>query len=102
MIDTEHLLLAILKQVNSFVTKYLSELNIDYQLVRAMAEASRARYQGLTSPDRKMRMNPPSRRADRARVSNLQAYALCQPSSDTPVLDNFGNDLTRGSRGEQA
>ena len=38
VIDTEHLLLAILKEENSFVTRYLSELNIDYQTVRQLTE----------------------------------------------------------------
>ena len=32
-IDTEHLLLAILKDENTLVTRFLSELDIDYQSV---------------------------------------------------------------------
>ncbi|MEI8226510.1 MAG: Clp protease N-terminal domain-containing protein, partial [Bacteroidota bacterium] len=38
-IDTEHLLLAILKDENALVTRFLSELDIDYQIVRRMVEA---------------------------------------------------------------
>ena len=37
-IDTEHLLLAILKDENALVTRFLSELDVDYQSVRRMVE----------------------------------------------------------------
>ena len=37
-IDTEHLLLAILKDENALVTRFLSELDVDYQSVRKMVE----------------------------------------------------------------
>jgi ATP-dependent Clp protease ATP-binding subunit ClpC len=37
-IDTEHLLLAILKDENTLVTRFLSELDVDYQSVRRLME----------------------------------------------------------------
>ena len=39
-IDSEHLLLAILKDENALVTRFLSELDVDYQSVRRAVEAS--------------------------------------------------------------
>ena len=38
-IDSEHLLLAILKDENALVTRFLSELDVDYQSVRRVVEA---------------------------------------------------------------
>ena len=38
-IDSEHLLLAILKDDNALVTRFLAELDVDYQSVRRVVEA---------------------------------------------------------------
>jgi ATP-dependent Clp protease ATP-binding subunit ClpC len=92
-IDSEHLLLAILKDENALVTRFLSEMDVDYQSVKRVVEA------GL-----------PSARADYPRDEDDegqgfgpqgkgQAGASASPksSSDTPVLDNFGIDLTKAA-----
>lgn len=91
-IDTEHLLLAILKDENALVTRFLSELDVDYQSVRKMVETesptSKADYprdeddegQSFSGPG-KGQPSPPSSKS----------------SSDTPVLDNFGIDLTKAA-----
>ncbi|MEI6049379.1 MAG: ATP-dependent Clp protease ATP-binding subunit [Bacteroidota bacterium] len=93
-IDTEHLLLAILKDENALVTRFLSELDIDYQIVRRMVEAE-----------------TPSSKADFPRDEDDEGHGFSgqgnkgQPappsspksSSDTPVLDNFGIDLTKAA-----
>src|SRR5512133_944622 len=93
-IDTEHLLLAILKDENALVTRFLSELDVDYHSVRRMVEAE-----------------SPSARADFPRDEDEEGPGFSQPgkgggqqpassskgSSDTPVLDNFGIDLTKAA-----
>ncbi len=91
-IESEHLLLAILKDENSLVTRFLSEMDVDYQLVRRMVEA------GL-----------PSARADYPRDEDDEGQSFgpgkgqpgapssAKPASDTPVLDNFGIDLTKAA-----
>jgi ATP-dependent Clp protease ATP-binding subunit ClpC len=92
-IDTEHLLLAILKDENALVTRFLSELDVDYQSVRRMVEAE-----------------SPSAKADFPRDEDDEGQNFGgqgkgqQPtpsspksSSDTPVLDNFGIDLTKAA-----
>lgn len=91
-IDTEHLLLAILKDENALVTRFLSELDVDYHSVRRMVEAE-----------------SPSARADFPRDEDDEGPGFSQPgkgqqpasgsksSSDTPVLDNFGIDLTKAA-----
>jgi ATP-dependent Clp protease ATP-binding subunit ClpC len=92
-IDTEHLLLAILKDENALVTRFLSELDVDYQSVRKMVETE-----------------SPSAKADYPRDEDEEGQSFTGPgkgqgssssssksSSDTPVLDNFGIDLTKAA-----
>src|SRR4030043_210134 len=92
-IESEHLLLAILKDENSLVTRFLSEMDVDYQSVKRTVEAG-----------------SPSAKADYPRDEDDegqgfgpqgkgQAGAPSSPksSSDTPVLDNFGIDLTKAA-----
>lgn len=94
VIDSEHLLLAILKDENTLVTRFLSELDVDYQSVKRMVEAG-----------------APGARADfpREEDDESQSFGGSQgkgpsatpsspkTSSDTPVLDNFGIDLTKAA-----
>ncbi len=91
-IDTEHLLLAILKDENALVTRFLAELDVDYQSVRRVVEASL-----------------PSAKADFPREEDDEGQVFgggqgkgassssAKTSSDTPVLDNFGIDLTKAA-----
>jgi ATP-dependent Clp protease ATP-binding subunit ClpC len=92
-IDSEHLLLAILKDENALVTRFLSELDVDYQTVRRMVEAE-----------------SPSAKADFPRDEDDEGQSFSnqgkgpsgtpsssKSSSDTPVLDNFGIDLTKAA-----
>jgi ATP-dependent Clp protease ATP-binding subunit ClpC len=94
-IDSEHLLLAILKDENALVTRFLSEMDVNYQSVRRAVEAEL-----------------PSSRADYPRdeedegqgfggqgkgQQSFSASSSSKPSSDTPVLDNFGIDLTKAA-----
>ncbi len=91
-IDTEHLLLAILKDENALVTRFLSELDVDYQSVRKMVETE-----------------SPTAKADYPRDEDDEGQSFSGPgkgqpsssssksSSDTPVLDNFGIDLTKAA-----
>ena len=92
-IESEHLLLAILKDENALVTRFLSELDVDYQSVKRLVEAgtprSKADYprdeddegQGYGSPGK----------------GQSASSASTKSSSDTPVLDNFGIDLTKAA-----
>ncbi len=93
VIESEHLLLAILKDENTLVTRFLSEMDVDYQSVRKMVEAG-----------------SPSARVDYPRDEDEESQgfggqgkgpagnpASAKSSSDTPVLDNFGIDLTKAA-----
>jgi len=91
-IDSEHLLLAILKDENTLVTRFLSELDVDYQSVKRVVEAG--------SPS--ARADFPREEDDEGQVFGSgpgkgQPSSSPKPSSDTPVLDNFGIDLTKAA-----
>jgi ATP-dependent Clp protease ATP-binding subunit ClpC len=93
IIESEHLLLAILKDDNALVTRFLSERDVTYQSVKRMVEAE-----------------SPSARADYPRDEDDEGQGFgpqgkgpagaapsTKSSSDTPVLDNFGIDLTKAA-----
>jgi ATP-dependent Clp protease ATP-binding subunit ClpC len=92
-IESEHLLLAILKDENALVTRFLSEMDVDYQSVKRMVEAG--------SPSAKA--DYPRDEDDEGQGFGPQgkgqsgASANPKSSSDTPVLDNFGIDLTKAA-----
>lgn len=87
-INTAHLLLAILKDENSFVTQFLIENNIDYFTVRAelKPEIIEAKAEFSDEDDE---------RAFGGQRGPQQPQG--KPTSDTPVLDNFGIDLTKAA-----
>ncbi len=90
-IDTEHLLLAILKDENALVTRFLTELDVTYQSVRRMVETETPRAKAdfpRDEDDEGQALGGPGRG---------QAASSSKSSSDTPVLDNFGIDLTKAA-----
>ena len=93
IIDTGHLLLAILKDETSLVTVKLRDMNIDYELVRDeildnQAEAS-ADFPGEEEEEEESKGFRGSSKGSSSTPS--------KSTSETPVLDNFGIDLTRAA-----
>ena len=90
-IDTGHLLLAILKEENNFITQKLMKKNIDYNKVRSIIEQQEQKPQA--------KANSPFDEDKGGKFDNPKG-GLNQPgksNSDTPVLDNFGIDLTKAA-----
>jgi ATP-dependent Clp protease ATP-binding subunit ClpC len=85
--------LAILKDENTLVTRFLSELDIDYQSVRRLME----------NESQTPRADFPREDDDEGQSFGNQGKGQGQnpspakPSSETPVLDNFGIDLTKAA-----
>ena len=96
IIDTEHLLLAILKEENSFATRFLSELNVDYQTVRQVAEAENP-LPRADFPREDEDEDAGFARGDQGKGQQGSLSHPTKSSSDTPVLDNFGIDLTKAA-----
>ncbi|MCU0378437.1 MAG: ATP-dependent Clp protease ATP-binding subunit [Bacteroidales bacterium] len=96
VIDTEHLLMAILRDESNLVTRFLTELDIDYTLVRKAVEAGNPAAQADYPRDEdEEAMFPGSgQQGKQPQGGGQQAQ---RSSSDTPVLDNFGIDLTKAA-----
>ncbi len=94
VIDTEHLLMAILRDESNLVTRFLTELDIDYSLVKKAVEAGNPAAQAdypRDEDDEGMFSGPGQ---GKQQQGGQQAQ---RSSSETPVLDNFGIDLTKAA-----
>lgn len=91
-INTGHLLLAILKDENSVVTQILEEQDIDYQTLRSEMEGMQPENKADFGEEDEADMNFGSSGGGTGR--NPQQG---KSKSDTPVLDNFGIDLTKAA-----
>ncbi|MBI5540916.1 MAG: ATP-dependent Clp protease ATP-binding subunit [Bacteroidia bacterium] len=89
VIDTGHLLLAILKDDNSFVPTLLEEYNIDYPVVKGILQGEAPKNQSDDSYG-----DDEERPGYGAGKGNPSAG---KSTSETPVLDNFGVDLTKAA-----
>lgn len=95
LIGTEHLLLAILKDDNNLVTKTLNNSNIDYQLVKEelaglINDGSEKRF----DPKDEIPGNTGNEDSEEGSFGN-EFKKSGDSKSKTPVLDNFGRDLTK-------
>ncbi|MEL6632605.1 MAG: ATP-dependent Clp protease ATP-binding subunit [Bacteroidota bacterium] len=86
VIGTEHLLLSILREENNVAAQILSRFGVTYDVVRAeleQKEEGSGPRMSVETPDTGDMSNPSERRK--------------QTKSKTPVLDNFGRDLTKAA-----
>jgi ATP-dependent Clp protease ATP-binding subunit ClpC len=97
MIGTEHLLLSILKDEDNIATQSLLKFNIDYETVKEELE-------NMLSDDTNENLDPsaeyPGDTADDDDESGAGGFSSgsrkpTDSKSKTPVLDNFGRDLTK-------
>lgn len=102
--DSEHLLLALLKEKKTLVHSILESFNINYSntllYVKSIAETRTDVIDDVESPkmgpnftdddDDDMKGRPSSQ-------NPMGGGAQAKPTSDTPVLDNFGTDITRAA-----
>lgn len=100
--DTEHVLLAILKDGDNLAATVLEENKVSYQSVfeqLSMKSTNPNSGMGFTEDDEEDEedMNM-SRSSHGSGVGSPSAQtASKKPSNDTPVLDNFGMDMTRAA-----
>ena len=106
---TEHLLLAILKEEFNVAAKALNEAGISYHTVynyfakedqEELAETAELPSDGYTDDDEDDEDEGFSSQQEPSRYSSSSAGSgSSQPkgSSETPVLDNFGTDMTRAA-----
>ena len=101
--DTEHVLLAILKDGDNLAATVLEEHRVDYQAVfeqLSMKSTNPNAGMGFAEDDEEdeedMSMSRSCRTGGAGSASAAQP-ASRKPSNDTPVLDNFGVDMTRAA-----
>ncbi len=93
LIGTEHLLLSILKDDDNVVTKIFEDFNIDYSTIKNEMDMINEE----TDPKAEFPGNPPEDDNDATGGTGSDFNAPKKPTdskSKTPVLDNFGRDLT--------
>lgn len=96
LIGTEHLLLSILRDEDNVATQILNKYNVNYEVIKEMLEYQSS---GTTRPH----MGPETDDDDNDRGmfggsgsgSSGQGKDKGSEKSRTPVLDNFGRDLTK-------
>lgn len=95
LIGTEHLLLSILRDEDNVATQILNKYNVNYEVIKEMLEYQSS---GTTRPH----MGPETDDDDNDRgmfgggsSSSSQGKEKGNEKSRTPVLDNFGRDLTK-------
>ena len=107
-IKTIHLLLSMLKDENSVVTLSLSQFNIDYETVKnEFASMTDMDSDGSNDDtNTSLSSNPRSEMGDSESdeeefFSNRPKKTSRNTKSSTPVLDNFGRDLTKMASDEK-
>ena len=100
LIGTEHLLLAILKDEDNLVTHSLNKYSIDYQSVREELKSLISNTEGITHLDPVDEL--PGGTADEEQEEGGKSYGgsskkFTDSKSRTPVLDNFGRDITKSA-----
>ena len=96
LINTAHLLLCILRNENDPTTKLLTKLNVDYDVVKEQFKLMMANdtdnnqdIEATSFPDEKSNEG-----GDKENLFTPTSDIKNQKKSKTPVLDNFGRDIT--------
>lgn len=91
VIGTEHLILSILKDEDNVATKSLNKFKVDYEIMKSELELSKS------DPKAEFPGTPSDDDADEDQFSASSAKKPIDSKSKTPVLDNFGRDLTKAA-----
>ena len=94
LIGTEHLLLSILRDEDNIATQILEKFDVNYEIVKEMLEYQ-ADNHPLASSDTDDSDEETSRFFGSGSSGSGRESAKGTEKSRTPVLDNFGRDLTK-------
>ncbi|MBK7683567.1 MAG: ATP-dependent Clp protease ATP-binding subunit [Bacteroidia bacterium] len=95
IIGTEHLLLAILKDEDNIATQILNQFGITYDIMREELELFKSNFKS-EAPQSSNDDDPYSKDDDGPSFGASQKKPG-ESKSKTPVLDNFGRDLTKAA-----
>ncbi|HRI40887.1 MAG: ATP-dependent Clp protease ATP-binding subunit [Bacteroidota bacterium] len=98
VIGTEHLLLAILKDDDNIATQILNQYGISYDIVKEELEIIKSNFKSET-PQSSSEDDPYSKddEGGGGSGSGMGGKKPSDSKSKTPVLDNFGRDLTKAA-----
>ncbi|MCW3089836.1 MAG: ATPase domain protein [Ferruginibacter sp.] len=95
MVESEHLMLSILKNKENIATQILNQFDVDYDIfknelgfVTSNPPAAEFSDENEDDFDEERKQYSQQQKAQRGGAAN-------QPKTKTPVLDNFGRDITR-------
>ena len=95
MVESEHLMLSILKNKENIATQILNQFDVDYDIfknelgfVTSNPPAAEFSDENEDDFDEEKKQYSQQQKAQRSGAAN-------QPKTKTPVLDNFGRDITR-------
>ncbi len=98
LIGAEHLLLSILKDNDNLATRLLNHHGIDYQLIKDEIRTIQRKYKEDKPPEDIRDEFSPSEEDDASEGGGFGgSMKKSGDKSSTPVLDNFGRDLTRAA-----
>ena len=89
LIDTEHLLLAILKEETNQATRILNKSGVDYNAIKMKL--------GMKKPEAKADLPEDNPEFSDENKPEEGSAAGIKSKSETPVLDNFGIDITKAA-----
>ena len=97
MIGTEHLLLSILKEDNNIASSILKEHNLNYEAIKEELDIMmESGYKAESLPESKYPESADEEDMDKEdSFSSISSKKKSDSKSKTPVLDNFGRDLTK-------
>ena len=104
-VDSEHLLLAIMKQKNNNASQWLEEHEVTYNKIMEMLTLQPdTPHAGLgfdededEEDDRGMLQRPQNPQGQSGNFQQTRTNQQKKTANDTPILDNFGTDLTRAA-----
>lgn len=96
--DSEHILLAIMKVKDNTAFHVLESNGVTYEKIKLTLQLDPHAGLGFSEDedeDEDIRQNPSSNKSNAAQQQARPAQK--KPANDTPVLDNFGTDMTRAA-----
>lgn len=100
--DSEHILLALLKDRNTIINDILTQFQLDYSSAFSYIKSiydTQKEGDGLNFPSMGLNFtdDDDDDMQERSSFGSGQGGSQAKSASDTPVLDNFGTDITRAA-----
>ena len=95
LIGTEHLLLSILRDEDNIATQILEKFDVNYDIVKELLEYQSNNPIATTSSEPMDDDDFPKKKSSLSNPENNPKGFDKAKKSKTPILDNFGKDLTR-------